>query len=185
VDRHDRQARLPGVGTVGQERISAAIVEVQSEGLAAEVAVRYLAGAGVGGLRVRDRALAAAAASIDPTVRVETETGGASASTTGDAFASTGACCEPTDEAFADLHDPTAREVARGAREALRALRAVLEGPLRIDDGRCLRIDDGRCLRIDDGRCLRIDDGRCLRIDDGRCLRIDDGRCLRIDEGTS
>jgi hypothetical protein len=159
VDRHDRQARLPGVGTVGQERISAAIVEVQSEGLAAEVAVRYLAGAGVGALRVRDRALAAAAASIDPAVRVETETGDASAATTGDASAattgdasaSTGVCCEPTDGAFADLHDPAAREVARGAREALRALRAVLEGPVRIDDGRCFRIDDGRCLRIDEG----------------------------------
>jgi hypothetical protein len=135
VDRHDRQARLPGVGTVGQERISAAIVEVQSEGLAAEVAVRYLAGAGVGGLRVRDRALAAFAASIDPAVRVEIDDAAARVET----------------ETFAGLHDPAAREVARGAREALRALRAVLEGPLRIDNGRCLRIDDGRCQGIDEG----------------------------------
>jgi hypothetical protein len=134
VDRHDRQARLPGVGTVGQERISAAIVEVQSEGLAGEVAVRYLAGAGVGGLRVRDRALAAAAGSIDPAVRVAIDDAAARVETdTGDASASTGACSDPTDEAFADLRDPAAREVARGAREALRALRAVLEG--RIDEG--------------------------------------------------
>jgi hypothetical protein len=127
VDRHDRQARLPGVGMVGQERISAAIVEVQSEGLAAEVAVRYLAGAGVGGLRVRNRALAAAAAWIDPAVRVEIDDAAARVET----------------EAFVDLRDPAAREVARGAREALRALRAVLEGPPRIDDERCLRIDEG------------------------------------------
>ena len=137
MDRHDRQARLPGVGAGGQEQISTATVEVQSEGLAGEVAARYLAGAGVGGLRVRDRALAAAAASIDPSVRIEIEDAASRAETEA-------ASSAPADEPSADLRDPRAREVARGAREALRALRAVL-------DRRCLRIDDGRCLRIDEG----------------------------------
>jgi len=112
MDRHDRQARLAEVGSAGQRRIQIATAEVQTDGLAAEVATRYLAGAGVGCLRVSDGALAAAAASIDPAVRVEVGAARAAAS---------------TEELFA-LRDPSAREAARGAREALRVLRAILEG---------------------------------------------------------
>ena len=113
MDRHDRQSRLADVGVAGQERIAAATVEVQADGLAGEVAARYLAGAGVGCLRVRDGALAAAAAAIDPSVRVEV------ASRTPEASS--------TDES-SGFRDPSARDVARGAREALRTLRGLLEG---------------------------------------------------------
>ncbi len=111
MDRHDRQARLAEVGFAGQARIAAATVVVGGRGLAAEVATRYLAGAGVGLLRVGDAALADVAASIDPAVRVEVGAGPR----------------DPGRDA-PELRDPTAREAARGAREALRALQSVLEG---------------------------------------------------------
>lgn len=115
MDRHDRQARLADVGAAGQARIAAATVELQADGLAGEVAARYLAGAGVGCLRVRDRALAAAAAAIDPSVRVEV---------TGTSRAGR---ASSTDDS-SGFRDPSARDVARGAREALRTLRGLLEG---------------------------------------------------------
>jgi hypothetical protein len=114
VDRHDRQARLASVGAVGQERIAAATVVVQSAGLAGEVAALYLAAAGVGGLRVRERTLAEAASSMDPSVRVAID----------DAHPAPA----PTDDPSAGFRDPSARDVARGAWEALRALRGILEG---------------------------------------------------------
>jgi hypothetical protein len=117
--RHDRQARLVEVGAAGQERIAAATVEIETDGLAAEVATRYLAGAGIGGLRVGDRALARAATSVDPTVRVEVVRGRRPTSE--------GAGATASDESCFELRDPSAREVARGAREALRVLRAILE----------------------------------------------------------
>jgi hypothetical protein len=103
------------VGAAGQERIAAATVEVRADGLAGEVAARYLAGAGVGCLRVHDGALAAAAAAIDPSVRVE------------QAGASPAPGPSSTDESCG-FRDPLARDVARGAREALRTLRALIEG---------------------------------------------------------
>ena len=111
MDRHDRQSRLAEVGSAGQARIAAAAVEVRLEGLAAEIATRYLAGAGVGRLRVGERALAEIATSIDPGVRVEVAAPGAA-----------------RDDATPDLRDPAAREAARGAREALRVLRSLVEG---------------------------------------------------------
>lgn len=111
MDRHDRQSRLAEVGSAGQARIGAATVDVRLEGLAAEIATRYLAGAGVGRLCVRDRALADAATSIDPGVRVEVRDPGAA-----------------HDDATPDLRDPEAREAARGARQALRVLRSLVEG---------------------------------------------------------
>jgi hypothetical protein len=110
MDRHDRQARLEGVGPAGQRRIAAAEVSVCLEGLAAEVATRYLAGAGVGRLRVADAGLGVLARSVDPGVQV-----------TVDPSLQTG-------PAAGDLRDPVASELARGAREALRALAAILEG---------------------------------------------------------
>jgi len=116
VDRHDRQSRLAGVGAAGQQRIAAALVDVQADGLAGEVAARYLAGAGVGRLHVRDRALAQAAASVDPSVRVEVGASPAPAATAG-----------PSTDELPGFRDPSARDVARGAREALRALRGLLE----------------------------------------------------------
>ncbi len=44
--RYLRQAQLPEVGIAGQARIEAAWVRVEVDGLAAEVASRYLRGAG-------------------------------------------------------------------------------------------------------------------------------------------
>ena|SRR5450432_1300723 len=122
MDRHDRQARLAEIGAAGQSAIAAATVDVETDGLAAEVAARYLAGAGVGCLRVSDRAVAAAAGSIDPAVRVEIVAGGHARPS------SDGAPVTATDDPSLALRDPCAREVARGAREALRALRCILEG---------------------------------------------------------
>jgi hypothetical protein len=122
MGRHDRQSRLTEVGSSGQERIAAAAVEVQTGGLAAEVATRYLAGAGVGRLLVGERRLSAVAKSIDAAVHVDVRADGAPDSgRTGDAGGL------GRDEALFEFRDPAARDVARGAREALRALRAVLE----------------------------------------------------------
>jgi hypothetical protein len=114
LGRHDRQARLAEVGSAGQRRIGEATVAVHADGLAAEVATRYLAGAGVGRLRVRDRALAATAIAIDPAVRVEVD--------------ETATIATSEEEPSAGFCDPSAREAARGAREALRALRAIVLG---------------------------------------------------------
>jgi hypothetical protein len=110
MDRHERQARL--VGSVGQERIRRAAVGVRLGGLAGEVAVRYLAGAGVGRLRVQTEDLAAMARGVDPDVAVEVG-------------------ADPPDDGREDatlsgIEDPVASEVARGALTALRALRGVI-----------------------------------------------------------
>ena len=116
MSRHGRQTRLAEVGRAGQARIVASTVYVRVDGLAAEVATRYLVGAGVGCVRVRDPALAAVAAAIDPAVRVEVEERPAG-----------GGLAAPGDDGHArDFRDPGAREVALGAREALRALRAAI-----------------------------------------------------------
>jgi hypothetical protein len=111
MSRHGRQSRLAEVGAAGQARIADATVTVASRGLAAEVATRYLAGAGVGRLRVDDARLEEIAAAIDPAVAVEVAGARLPAGEASD---------------HAGLVDPGARAVAEGAREALRSLRAVL-----------------------------------------------------------
>jgi hypothetical protein len=113
MNRHGRQTRLAEVGSAGQARIAAARAEVAGEGLASVVAARYLVGAGVGSVRVRNPALAAAVARIDGVVAVAVD---ASLSDTA------------PDDAF-DLRDPAARAVASGARMALEVLRGILEAP--------------------------------------------------------
>jgi hypothetical protein len=113
-DRHARQARLQGVGAEGQARIARAVVEVPLDGLAGEVAVRYLAGAGVGAVRVSTSELAQVATEVEGRVRVEVD---------GSSAAAAGA----SDEPFGVEH-PAAAAVACGARMALRALREVVEG---------------------------------------------------------
>jgi hypothetical protein len=112
MSRHARQIRLTDVGSDGQARVAAAVVETRLGGLEAEVAVRYLAGAGFGGLRVREERLAELARAVDPAVRTQVDT------TLAD------------DEGLRayDLRDRTARDVATGARAALRALTSVLAG---------------------------------------------------------
>jgi hypothetical protein len=111
MDRHARQARLVEVGPEGQARIARAVVPVGVNGLAADAAVRYLAGAGVSEVRVRDPALGEVARVLDPAVRVEVDARLPDASTTG-----------------FDLRDPVARAFAGGAVIALRALRGAIRG---------------------------------------------------------
>jgi sulfur-carrier protein adenylyltransferase/sulfurtransferase len=52
MSRYARQIAVPGVGAEGQSRIGALSVEVEGEGLAAEICALYLAGAGVKQLAV-------------------------------------------------------------------------------------------------------------------------------------
>lgn len=108
--RHTRQVRLAEVGADGQGRIARASVDVHGRGLAAQVAARYLAGAGVARLRVGDEAVAAAARGIDGAVAVELDA----------SLAARGA------EAPAELVDATARALGAGALLALRAIREAL-----------------------------------------------------------
>jgi hypothetical protein len=111
MDRHARQARLAGVGASGQARLGRATAEVRLDGLAGDVAARYLAGAGLAGVRVRAEEVAAGARGLDASVRVEVDPSLAVANE-----------AEPL-----DLDDASARDLARGALAALRAIRAVLE----------------------------------------------------------
>ena len=112
MDRHGRQTRLAEVGVEGRTRIAAARADVPLDGLAATVAARYLAGAGVGRVRVASEAVAAEARAIDAGVGVEIVPslgpGGRSA------------------PSLLTLRDPSADSVALGAHTALVALRRVL-----------------------------------------------------------
>lgn len=112
MDRHSRQSRLADVGAQGQQRIARIVAAVPGTGLAADVAARYLAGAGVAAVRVKDEATAAAARAVDPGVRVEV------VAALPDAL--------PGDERPQVLADPAARAVAAGALLALQVLRAAL-----------------------------------------------------------
>jgi hypothetical protein len=114
MNRHARQARLADVGSAGQGRIASSRVTVEGDGLAAVVAGRYLAGAGVAAVRVRSAAIAAAVRGVDPSVGIAIDP----------------AIDGRLDEGW-DLRDPAARAVATGARAALRALRRSLETPAR------------------------------------------------------
>jgi adenylyltransferase/sulfurtransferase len=53
IARYERQLVLPEWGAAGQERVRAARVRVTGRGPAAEAAILYLAGAGVGQLVVQ------------------------------------------------------------------------------------------------------------------------------------
>ena len=130
MDRHTRQIRLAGVGAEGQARIARAVVDVPGRGLAAEVAARYLAGAGVCCVRVHDAAVAMAARAVDASVRVEVagenEQGEKEERRMNDLLLSFSPCSSHN-----ELSDPIARELASGALFALAALRAALgEGML-------------------------------------------------------
>jgi hypothetical protein len=113
MDRHVRQVRLKEVGTEGQARIARAVVDVRLDGLAADVAVRYLAGAGVAGVRVRSSAVAEGGRAIAPRIRVDVDP----------------TLALDVEEGGFDLRDPAPCDLARGAHAALRALRAALDGP--------------------------------------------------------
>ena len=122
MSRHARQIRLAEVGTRGQARLAAAIVAVPLSSAAARVAVRYLAGAGVGLLRVSSALLVDEARAVDPSVRAEVT------------VTSAEGWLAPADP-FADL-DPAAGDVARGAAFALAALRRVLHVANAPEDAR-------------------------------------------------
>jgi hypothetical protein len=110
MDRHSRQKRLAEVGEHGQVRIRGATAEVWLEGGAGEVAARYLAGAGIGSLRVSDPRAGEAAKAVDPDVEVEVIPelkGGAPA------------------QRELGLY-PEAEELARGSLAALEVLRGLL-----------------------------------------------------------
>lgn len=109
MDRHHRQMRLPIVGKSGQRAIAEASLVVPAAGVEGEIMARYLAGAGVTKLRTADDAAAVAARAID--AKVEASAGAPIAT-----------------EPMTDLDDldPAARDVARGARAAVRALVGVL-----------------------------------------------------------
>lgn len=109
--RHSRQTRLAGVGPAGQARLASAHVMVTERGLAGWVMARYLAGAGVGTLTVTEAEHEAAARATDDGVHVRCEDAGDG---------------EPSADPELDALDPAARDVARGARAALRALKAIL-----------------------------------------------------------
>jgi hypothetical protein len=107
-----RQAALVEVGEIGQARLHAARADVLAEGFVAEVAARYLAGAGVGRIRVVDPSAAVSAREANPDVRVDV--------------------VEPREAEVAapidslDLRDPSTRQLATGALLALRAVRSTL-----------------------------------------------------------
>ncbi len=105
--RYSRQTKLAAVGPAGQARVAASVVSA-GDGLAGWVAARYLAGAGVGELRVGSEAIARAARAMDGSVRVEV-----------------GGERVEEDERFSGL-DPAAREVAVGAHRAVIALMRAL-----------------------------------------------------------
>jgi len=109
--RHSRQTRLAGVGAAGQARLAAAHVVVTERALAGWVMTRYLAGAGVGTLTVVEADHEAAAHASDDGVQVRRADGEGG---------------EPAADPELDALDPAARDVARGARAALRALKAIL-----------------------------------------------------------
>jgi hypothetical protein len=115
MERHARQARLVGVGREGQARLSVARADVPLDGLAGDVAARYLAGAGVGRVRVRSAATAEGARAIDRLVTIEVSPSLAAES--------------PDDGPATGLRDPVTQQLARGATCALRALLRAIRDP--------------------------------------------------------
>jgi hypothetical protein len=117
MHRHARQVRLAEVGEAGQARLAAATVDVRLVGAAGEIAARYLAGAGIGRLRVKDPRVAQAATAVDPAAVVETVP----------AFAPFDG--DPQPSALApelDLEGAATRDLAQGALAALAVLREIL-----------------------------------------------------------
>lgn len=112
MEANPRQSKLVEVGEAGQARIALGSADVLLAGIAAEVCTRYLAGCGVGTLRVRDERLVGIA---------RTASGSITVIVVPDLPVYEGA------SSF-DLRDPVAKEVARGANEALRIVKSILNG---------------------------------------------------------
>jgi hypothetical protein len=113
MDRHGRQTRLAEVGDLGQAQIARARVDVRAGGFAGEIAARYLAGAGVCGLRVQSESIASAARAVDSAVEV-----------------TVAALEDDVDETAGgfDLSEPAARQLAQGSQLALEALLEAVRG---------------------------------------------------------
>lgn len=107
-----RQKRLREVGEAGQARLFAASARVEGEGLRAELAVRYLVGAGIGELAA-PTSLHAIARAVDDTVQLSD----ASAVEPANALAGVPEV----------MTDPEARAAFAGALEALRLVRSCLD----------------------------------------------------------
>jgi hypothetical protein len=105
--------RLAGVGEAGQKRLADARVVILADGFVGDVAIRYLAGAGIGHICVKTPALASVARGVDPTVQVALDPG-----------LGVGVALAP----FA-LRRPAAAELAAGAHLALEILRKELQEP--------------------------------------------------------
>jgi hypothetical protein len=116
VARHTRQARLAAVGVERQRKLASREARVQACGFAGEIEARYLAGAGVGALTVKDDAHARAAVAVDPSVRIEIAQ---------NAPESSEQSVSPLPPILVAL-DPAARELAEGAFRALQTLRSLL-----------------------------------------------------------
>jgi hypothetical protein len=111
--RHTRQVRLTEVGERGQTKLGRSNVVVEGRGASGRIEARYLAGAGVGTLRVSEPAVAEAALAVDSQVTVQVEPAGPRVVTA-------------EVPAWAEELDPAARDVALGAYRALTAVRNVL-----------------------------------------------------------
>ena len=101
IDRYARQVSLAGWGAAGQERVRAASIAIAGDGATAEMAARYLVGAGVGRLLLSSTRIVKLIADINPHVAVEVAT--------------------PP-----DALDCAGEDHARGAEQALAALRTIL-----------------------------------------------------------
>lgn len=104
--------RLPLVGREGQKVLSGIAAVVGATGDEGRVAARYLAGAGVGRITVRDPDVAAAGQRVDASVTIVVAP-----------------VAEPAPMQELDELDPAARAVARGARAAAQVLVAALRAP--------------------------------------------------------
>jgi hypothetical protein len=111
--RHARQALLAEIGEEGQREIATTAHAVRGDGVAARVEARYLAGAGIGHLRVETDGVARCATGVDALVDVRVVS-------------------DPDrdrDPAWTHDLDPAARDVALGAYRALQVIRRAVLPP--------------------------------------------------------
>jgi hypothetical protein len=106
---------LAEVGPAGQARIAASTAIVKLDGVGAVVCARYLAGSGIGKLRLCDPRLAWTIRAAFPEQWMEVAFS--------DDLRETSLPPAPP----LDFHDPIACEVAQGANEALRVIRSIID----------------------------------------------------------
>ena len=124
--RYARQARLAGVGAAGIERLRSATFAVPGHGLRAEVAARYLAGAGAGALLIADEATALDVVRLNGDVRVGVTGVTGATGVAGTADGPRDELAGTADAARPAIADPTARAALDGAWDALEQIRRAL-----------------------------------------------------------